>query len=110
MLCSSAMDAPTTPTAEQVIATLRKHAAELQQAGIVHASLFGSLARGEARLNSDVDLVVELDPAARIGLIRLAGLERRLAEILGHPVDLLPEPIEHPRIRANVDQDRLRAF
>lgn len=61
-------------------------------------------------LNSDVDLLVELDPAARIGLIRLAGLERCLAEILGRPVDLLPEPIEHPRIRANVEQDRLRAF
>jgi predicted nucleotidyltransferase len=97
-------------TAEQVIATLREHAAELRQAGIRHVGLFGSLARGEAGPASDVDLVVELDPAARIGLIRLAGLERRLAEILGRAVDLLPEPIEQPRIRANVDRDRRRAF
>ena len=104
------MSVSSAPTAEQVIATLREHAAELRQAGIRHAGLFGSLARGEAGPASDIDLVVELDPAARIGLIRLAGLERRLAEILGRAVDLLPEPIEQPRIRANVDRDRRRAF
>ena len=99
VLYSSAMDTSTTPTAKQVIATLREHAAELREAGIRHDGLFGSLARGEANPASDIDLVVELDPAARIGMIRLAGIERRLAEILGCPVDLLPEPIEQ-RIRA----------
>ena len=104
------MDAPTAPTAEQVIATLRAHAPELRRAGIRHVALFGSLARGEASPASDVDLVVELDPDARIGLIRLAGLERRLSELLGRTVDLLPEPIEQPRVRANVEQDRQRAF
>ena len=90
------MDTSTAPTADQVIATLRDHAAELRQAGICHVGLFGSLARGEASPASDIDLVVELDPAARIGMIRLAGIERRLVEILGWRVDLLPEPIEHP--------------
>jgi UTP:GlnB (protein PII) uridylyltransferase len=55
------MDASPTPTAEQVIATLRDHAAELRQAGVRHVSLFGSLARGEASPASDIDLVVELD-------------------------------------------------
>jgi predicted nucleotidyltransferase len=104
------MDVPTALTAEQVIATLRKHAAELRQAGIRHVGLFGSLARGQTSPTSDIDLVVELDPAARIGLIRLAGIERRLAEILGSTVDLLPEPIEQPRIRANVDRDRQSVF
>jgi hypothetical protein len=97
-------------TAEQVIATLRAHAAELRQAGVRHVGLFGSLARGEASTDSDIDLVVELDPAARIGLIRLTALERHLATLLGRAVDLLPEPIEQPRIRANVERDQRRAF
>jgi predicted nucleotidyltransferase len=99
VLYAIAMGASTTLTAEQVIATLRDHAAELRQAGIRDVGLFGSLARGEASPASDGDLVVELDPAARIGMIRLAGTERRLAKILGCAVDLLPEPIEQ-RIRA----------
>lgn len=50
------------------------------------------------------------DPDARIGLFRLLGLERRLGDILGRPVDLLPEPIEPPRLRAKVERDRRSAF
>ncbi len=100
----------TTDLAEDVIATLRAHEAELRHAGIRHLSLFGSVARGDADAGSDVDLAVVLDPKARIGLFALGALERRLAELLGRKVDLLPEPVEKPRLRANLDRDRRRAF
>jgi hypothetical protein len=96
--------------AEHVIATLRANEAELRRAGIRHLSLIGSVARGEAEPESDVDLAVELDPEARIGLFALGALERRLAELVGRPVDLLPEPVEKPRLRANIERDRRRAF
>lgn len=104
------MTASSPRTADAVIAVLRAHAAELRQAGIRHIGLFGSLARGEAAVDSDIDLVAELDPQAHFGLFRLVGLEQRLAEILGCAVDLLPEPIEQPRLRANVERDRRSAF
>lgn len=99
-----------TDLAERVIATLRAHEPELRAAGIRRLSLFGSVARGDAVAESDVDLVAELDPAARIGLFALAALERRLAGLIGHSVDLLPEPVEKPRLRANIERDRRRAF
>lgn len=99
-----------TATAEQVLATLRAHEAELRAAGIRRLSLFGSVARGDDEADSDVDLAAELDPAARIGLFALAGLERRLGALLGRKVDLLPEPVEKPRLRANIERDRRRAF
>ncbi len=54
----------TTNLAEQVIAILRAHEAELRRAGIRHLSLFGSVARGDAEAGSDVDLAAELDPDA----------------------------------------------
>lgn len=100
----------TTDIAEHVIATLRAHKAELRRAGIRHLSLFGSVARGDAEAGSDVDLAAEFDPAARMDLFRLTALERRIAEILGRRVDLLPEPVEKPRLRANIDRDRRLAF
>jgi uncharacterized protein len=100
----------TTAVAEQVIATLRAHESELRRAGIRRLSLFGSVARGDAESDSDVDLAAELDPEAHIGLFALGALERRLAELLGRKVDLLPEPVEKPRLRANIDRDRQRAF
>jgi|SRR3954447_20367571 len=102
--------ATTTDVADLVIASLRAHEAELRRAGIHHLSLFGSLARGDATVDSDVDLAAEFDPAARMDLFRLAALERRIAEILGRRVDLLPEPVEKPRLRANIDRDRRLAF
>ena len=100
----------TTDLAEHVIAILRLHEAELRQAGIRRLSLFGSVARGDAEADSDVDLAAELDPEAHIGLFALGALERRLAELVGRKVDLLPEPVERQRLRANIDRDRRRAF
>jgi predicted nucleotidyltransferase len=100
----------TSELADRVIVTLRANEAELRRAGIRHLSLFGSVARGDAEAESDVDLAAELDPDARIGLFALGALERRLAELVGRPVDLLPEPVEKPRLRANIERDRLRAF
>jgi predicted nucleotidyltransferase len=96
--------------ADEVLATLRAHEAELRAAGIRRLSLFGSVARGDAEPDSDVDIVVELDPDAHIDLFRLTGLEQRLAELLGCPVDLLPEPVEKQRLQANIDRDRRNAF
>jgi uncharacterized protein len=88
-----------TNLAEHVIATLQAHEAQLRRAGIRHLSLFGSVARGDAEASSDIDLAPELDPKAHIGLFALGALERRL-----------PEPVEKPRLRANIDRDRRRAF
>ena len=97
-------------TADEVVARLQAHAAELRASGIRHLSLFGSVARGEAGPESDIDLLVDLDPEAHITLIGLIGLESKLGELLGRRVDLLPEPIQRPRLRANVDRDRRHAF
>jgi hypothetical protein len=106
------MLSPTTATdlAEQVIATLRANEADPQRAGIRHLSLFGSVARGDDTAASDVDLVVELDPEARIGLFALGALERRLAELVGSTGRPTPEPIEKPRLGARIDRDIRRAF
>jgi predicted nucleotidyltransferase len=99
-----------TDQAERIIGVLRAHEGELRRSGIRRLSLFGSFARGDAEEASDIDLAVEFDPAARLDLFRLTALERRITEILGHRVDLLPEPVEKPRLRANIDRDRRRAF
>jgi predicted nucleotidyltransferase len=47
---------------DTVLETLRAHEGELRRLGMSHAAVFGSVARGEARMDSDVDVLVELDP------------------------------------------------
>jgi uncharacterized protein len=51
-------------------------------------SLFGSALRKDSGPDSDVDFLVEFEPGARIGLIRLSGLEIELGNIVGRKVDL----------------------
>jgi predicted nucleotidyltransferase len=96
--------------ADEVVATLRAHEAELRAAGIRRLSLFGSVARGDEGAGSDVDLAAELEPGARVDLFRLVALERRLSDMLGRSVDLIPEPVEAPRLLANIGRDRRVAF
>ncbi len=51
-------------------------------------ALFGSAVRDDFRPDSDVDVLVEFEPEHRVGLIRMAGIERELSEIVGRKVDL----------------------
>lgn len=51
-------------------------------------SLFGSMLRGDFGPHSDIDVLVEFEPQARVGLITLAGIEIELSKLLGRKVDL----------------------
>lgn len=51
-------------------------------------ALFGSVLREDFGPDSDVDVLVEFEPDAHVGMLKLAGLEIELGEILGHQVDL----------------------
>ena len=59
-----------------------------QRHHIRQLALFGSALRDDFRPDSDVDILVEFEPAATVGLIRLAGLERELSEMIGRKVDM----------------------
>ena len=63
-------------------------AAFCQRNHIRRMALFGSVLRDDFTPESDVDVLVEFEPAARIGYIGLAGLEIELGKILGRWVDL----------------------
>jgi predicted nucleotidyltransferase len=54
-------------------------------------ALFGSVLRDDFDDDSDVDVLVEFEPGARVGLIRLAGMELELGAMIGRKVDLNTE-------------------
>lgn len=97
-------------TPVEVIVRLREHEAELKAAGVVRLSLFGSTARGARRPDSDIDLMAVFDANRRISLLDVAGIELRLSELLGLPVDLVEEGALKPRVRQSVEAEALRAF
>ncbi len=63
-----------------IIATLRAHREELERAGIAHAALFGSHARGEAGPESDIDILIEFAPESRRGVFAYAGTQLKVAD------------------------------
>lgn len=93
-----------------VIQTLRLHEPELRAAGIVHLRLFGSVARGEASAESDVDLMADIDRSKRLTLFNLAGLENQLSDLLGVKVDLSPANSMKEAVRARADREAIHAF
>jgi len=64
--------------------------------------MFGSALRDDFRADSDVDLLVEFLPDARVGLIGLAGIELELSEAIGRKVDLRTPRDLSPRFRDEV--------
>lgn len=92
---------------EQILGTLREHAQELREAGLVHLHLFGSVARGQANARSDIDLMADFDPSKRITLVTLGRLENHLTSLLGTKVDLsssnwMREPVRGEALREAV--------
>lgn len=66
---------------------------------IQRLSFFGSVIREDFGPNSDIDVLVEFDPAHVPGLIALAGLELELEQLLGRSVDLLTPGFFRPALR-----------
>jgi predicted nucleotidyltransferase len=90
-------------TRAEFFARIAPHRAELEAAGVSRIGVFGSVARDEAKSDSDVDILVEFHNVP--DLWAFAGLKRRLEEIVGAKVDLCTPRSLKPRVRERVLRD-----
>jgi predicted nucleotidyltransferase len=96
---------------DDALDVLRALRPRLAARGIVHAAIFGSFARGEARASSDIDIVVTPAGGKRLDLIDLGGVQTLLEEGFGGlNVDVVVEPIARPDLAQAVQRERLNAF
>ena len=72
----------------------------LKKYGVTRAGIFGSVVRGEAREESDIDILVEIE--SRMSLIDFAGLKLELEEALGRKVDLGEYSVIKPIIKEQI--------
>ena len=85
------------PTVDEI---REKVAALMRRRGVVSASIFGSVARGESTKQSDVDFLVEFEKGR--SLVDLSGLRLDLCEVLGREVDVATPNSLHPRLRDQI--------
>jgi len=71
--------------------------------GVSEIGIFGSLVRGEQSAGSDIDLLVEFERP--VGFVKFMRLEKRLAELLGMPVDLVTKKALKPHIGKRILQE-----
>ena len=94
---------------DDVVQILREHMDELREMGVTSLELFGSVARDDARPDSDVDLLVELDPDMPIGLFEYANIQLHIEEILGDcPVDLTMRNCVYEELRDDIYGEAIR--
>ncbi len=71
--------------------------------------MFGSVARGEATADSDVDVFIDYDPE-RFSFVELVRLQERSTEVLGQPADLTTREGLHPLLRPTIEAEAIKVF
>jgi len=97
-------------TSQEAIDILVANRDALRARGVRHAALFGSVARGEARPDSDLDIMIDLDPDAKIGVFKYAGIRRYISELFANPVDVVDRNSLRPHVRPSAENDAIHAF
>ncbi len=95
---------------QSAIDILIRHQDALRARGVRHAALFGSVARGEARPDSDLDILIELDPDLQLDVFGYAGLKRYIAELFNGRVDVVNKDALKHHLRQPVTADAVYAF
>jgi uncharacterized protein len=99
-----------TPSLAGVIQRLRQHERELERLGIRQLYVYGSVARGEARPWSDVDLFADLADEARWNIVRWGHVLGRLEEILQRRVDFAARRSLPEDVRRRADAEAVAVF
>jgi predicted nucleotidyltransferase len=98
------------PHLGKTVTIVRQHADELRQRGVEHVYVFGSLVRGEAGAQSDIDLAIDVAPDADLSLLDLIGLQQRAEDLLGWPVDLVERRMLKRLVQPEVEREAVQIF
>ena len=99
-----------TKSLSETVQILQMYQAELQRRGVAHVAVFGSVARDEAGEDSDIDILVELDPSRPIGLFAYGNLKLYINTLLGGGADVVNRKTLKPHLRDTITRDAVDAF
>ena len=96
-----------TPILDRVLEVIRTQRSAAKSHGVELVGVVGSVARGEARPESDVDVVYRV--VGKASLFDIGGILMDLQDALGRPVDMVDLAVVKPRLRAAMERDLVRA-
>jgi hypothetical protein len=95
---------------QEILAKLRENETALRARGVSHAALFGSRARGDNRPDSDIDIMIEVESSAGIGVFEYVALRDYIAALFDGPVDVVSREGLKPYVRPAATTDAVYAF
>jgi predicted nucleotidyltransferase len=95
---------------QEILDRLRDNERALRERGVAHAAVFGSFARGDQRPESDIDIMVEIAPEARIGLFQYVGIVHYLEDLFPARVDVANRAGLKPFVRPSAEREAVYAF
>jgi predicted nucleotidyltransferase len=96
--------------ADDAIAILRRHEGALRARGVAHAAIFGSVARGNHRSDSDIDILLEFEAGSEGSVYEYVRLKEYVASLFQGPVDVIDRAALKPHLRAPSARDAIYAF
>lgn len=97
-------------TRDAALAILQAHQAELQRRGVNHAALFGSVARDQAKPDSDLDVMIDIDTSIVQDVYDYAGVIGFISDLFPMKVDVANRELLKPYVRPSAERDAVRAF
>jgi uncharacterized protein len=98
-------------TREEIIEKLKAMEPELRARGVTRLQMFGSRARGDNREDSDLDLLIDIDPSAKFSLFDLTGIHLDLTDELGVKTQVTENwHGMKPRFRREIAPDLVTVF
>lgn len=97
-------------TRDDIIARLREYEPALRKRGVLHAALFGSRARGDARPDSDTDVLIEIDPDAPVTIYDYVAIKDFISNLFDGTVDVVDREGLKPWVRPAATTDAIYAF
>ena len=97
-------------TKDEILCMLKSAEPQLRARGVTRAALFGSVARGEARPDSDIDVMIEIAPDADMGVFEYVGVANFIGDMFPVRVDVSNRKTLKPHVRPSAERDAIYAF
>jgi uncharacterized protein len=97
-------------TREEIIATIRKNAEAIRAEGVTKLAIFGSRVRGDNRADSDIDVLIDVEPDVSFSILDLIGVEQIIQDATGLPTQATMRRSMPPRFAQRIADDILEVF